>query len=142
LSTIPNFFFIRTIKDFHSFFTAVYRAGLSPVLKLFVLLWLKLHPYESSLLKTSFKRFPKSLLTERYWSASAYSLGLKSDFDPSQPGRVPVEYPAVIKFGFTPVSSQPPHQPLPLESRPESELKRAKASGSEDNYYREDIIQA
>jgi hypothetical protein len=53
-----------------------------------------------------------------------------------------VEYPAVIKFGFTPVSCQPPHQPLPLESRPESELQRAKASGGEDNYYREDIIQA
>jgi hypothetical protein len=135
-------FFIRTIKDFHSFFTAIYRAGLSPVFKLLVLLWLKLHPYESTLLKTSFKRFPKTLLIERYWSASAYSLGLKSDFDPSQPGRVPVEYPAVIKFGFTPVSTQPPHQPLPLESRPESELERAKASGSEDNYYREDIIQA
>ena len=135
-------FFIRTIKDFHSFFTAIYRAGLSPVFKLLVLLWLKLHPYESTLLKTSFKRFPKSLLTERYWSASAFSLGLKSDFDPSQPGRVPVEYPAVIKYGFTPVSSQPPHQPLPLESRPESELERAKASGGEDNYYREDIIQA
>jgi hypothetical protein len=135
-------FFIRTIKDFHSFFTAIYRAGLSPVFKLLVLLWLKLHPYESTLLKTSFKRFPKTLLIERYWSASAYSLGLKSDFDPSQPGRVPVEYPAVIKFGFTPVSTQPPHQPLPLESRSESELQRAKASGSEDNYYREDIIQA
>lgn len=135
-------FFIRTIKDFHSFFTAIYRAGLSPVFKLLVLLWLKLHPYESTLLKTSFKRFPKSLLTERYWSASAYSLGLKPDFDPSQPGRVPVEYPAVVKYRFTPVSSQPPHQPLPLESRPESELKRVKASGAKDNYYREDIIQA
>jgi hypothetical protein len=135
-------FFIRTIKDFHSFFTAIYRAGLSPVFKLLVLLWLKLHPYESTLLKTSFKRFPKTLLIERYWSASAYSLGLKSDFDPSQPGRVPVEYPAVVKYGFTPVSSQPPHQPFPLESRPESELKCVKASGEEDNYYREDIIQA
>ncbi|GAX40349.1 hypothetical protein NIES4075_13130 [Tolypothrix sp. NIES-4075] len=135
-------FFIRTIKDFHSFFTAIYRAGLFPLFKLLVLLWLKLHPYESNLLQTSFKRFPKSLLTERYWSASAYSLGLKPDFDPSQPGRVPVEYPVVIKFGFTPVSSQPPHQQLPLESRPESELQRAKEEGKEDNYYREDIIQA
>ncbi|BAY27844.1 hypothetical protein NIES2100_76700 [Calothrix sp. NIES-2100] len=134
-------FFIRTIKDFHSFFLAIYRAGLSPILKLLVLLWLKLHPYETTLLQTSFKRFPKTLLIERYWSASAYAVGLKSDFDPSQPGRVPVEYPAVIKYGFIPVSSQPPHQPLPLESRPESELKQAKASGAEDNYYRDDIIQ-
>ncbi|MGJ5630058.1 catalase [Nostoc sp. CALU 1950] len=135
-------FFVRNIKDFYSFFLAVYRAGLFPLFKLLVLLWLKLHPYESTLLQTSFKRFPKSLLTERYWSASAYSLGLKSDFDPSQPGRIPVEYPVVIKYAFTPVSSQPPHQQLLLESRPESELQRAKASGSEDNYYREDIIQA
>lgn len=137
-----SFFFVRTIKDFYSFFVTIYRAGFSPILRLLVILWLMLHPYESSLLKNSFKRFPKSLLTERYWSASAYSLGLKSDFDPSQPGRVPVEYPVVIKYGFTPVSSQPPHQQLPLESRPESELQRAKASPSEDNYYREDIIQA
>ncbi|MCM0594119.1 MAG: catalase [Gloeotrichia echinulata DVL01] len=135
-------FFVRTIKDFYGFFLAIYRAGLSPLLKLLVLLWLGLHPYESSLLKASFKRFPKSLLTERYWSASAYSLGLKSDFDPSQPGSVPVEYPTVIKYGFTAISSQPPHQQLPLESRSESELERAKTSGSEDNYYREDIIQA
>ena len=134
-------FFVRTIKDFYGFFLAIYRAGLFPLFKLLVLLWLKLHPYESNLLQGSFKRFPKSLLTERYWSASAYSVGLKPDFDPSQPGRVPVEYPAVIKFGFTPISTQAPHQQLPLESRPESELKGVKASGSEDNYYREDIIQ-
>jgi hypothetical protein len=137
-----EFFFVRTIKDFYGFFLAVYRAGLFPLFKLLVLLWLKLHPYESNLLQTSFKRFPKSLLTERYWSASAYSVGLKPDFDPSQPGRVPVEYPAVIKFGFTPVSIQAPHQQLTLESRPESEMKGAKVSGSEDNHYREDIIQA
>jgi hypothetical protein len=57
---------VRTIKDFYGFFLAIYRAGLSPLLKLLVLLWLGLHPYESSLLKASFKRFPKSLLTERY----------------------------------------------------------------------------
>ncbi len=48
----------------------------------------------------------------------------------------------MIKYGFTGISSQPPHQQLPLESRSESELERAKTSGSEDNYYREDIIQA
>ncbi|ARV58602.1 catalase [Nostocales cyanobacterium HT-58-2] len=135
-------FFIKTIKDFHGFFTAIYRANLSSLLKLSPVLWLLLHPYETKLLKTSFKRFPKSLLTERYWSASAYSLGLKPDFDPSQPGRVPVEYPAVIKYGFNPVSSQPPHQQIPFERRSESDLERAKASGSKDNHYREDIIQS
>lgn len=135
-------FFVETIKDFYGFFLAVYRAGLSSFLKLSPLVWLLLHRKEFSLLKTSFKRTPKSLLTERYWSASAYSLGLKSNFDPSQPGLVPVEYPAVIKYAFTPVSSQPPHQPLPFQPRPESALKDAKASDAEDNYYREDLIQA
>ncbi|MGJ5672112.1 MAG: catalase [Nostochopsis sp.] len=129
-------FFVKTIKDYHGFFLAVYKSGLYP------LLWLLLHPKQKSALKTVTSRIPKSLLAERYWSGSAFSVGLKPDFDPSQTGRVPVEYPAVIKFAFTPVLSQTPHQQLPLESRPESELKRAKANGSEDNYYREDIIQA
>ncbi|GAX34930.1 catalase [Nodularia sp. NIES-3585] len=137
-----EFFFVKTIKDFYSFFLAVYRSGLSPFLKLSTLLWLLFHPYEFSLLKNGFKRTPKSLLTERYWSASAYSIGLKPDFDPTKTSLVPVEYPAVIKYAFTPISSQPPHQQLPFQERPESELKRAKALGSEDNYYREDLIQA
>lgn len=135
-------FFVKTIKDFYSFFSAVYTAGLSPFLKLYPLLWLLLHPREFSYLKYGFKRVPKSLLTARYWSASAYSLGLKSDFEPTKTSQVPVEYPAVIKYAFTPVSSQQPHQQLPLESRPESELKNAKASGAEDNYYRENLTQA
>ncbi|WP_460204713.1 catalase family protein [Scytonema sp. NUACC21] len=135
-------FFVKTIKGFYSFFSAVYQSGLSPFLKLSPVLWLLLHPQERSFLKYGFKRVPKSLLTQRYWSASAYSMGLKSDFDPSQPGRVPVEYPAVIKYGFTPISSQPPHQELPFQPRPESDLQRAKASGTADNYYREDIIQS
>lgn len=135
-------FFVKTIKDFYSFFSAVYRAGLAPLLKLSPLLWLLLHPQEFSYLKNGTKLTPKSLLVSRYWSASAFSLGLKSDFDPSQPGLVPVEYPVVIKYAFTPVSSQPPHQQLPFQSRPESEIKRAKALGAEDNFYREDLIQA
>ncbi len=136
-----EFFFVKTIKDFHSFFSAVYRGGLSPLLKLYPLLWLLLHPQEFSYLKNGTKSTPNSLLTARYWSASAYALGLKSDFDQSQPGLVPVEYPAVIKYGFTPVSNQSPHQPLPFQPRPENEIKQAKALGSEDNHYREDIIQ-
>jgi catalase len=139
-------FFVKTIRRFHSFFSAIYQASRSPLLKFVPLLWVLLHPHEASLLKYGFKRVPKSLLTERYWSASAYSVGLKPDFDPSQPGQVPVEYPVVIKYAFTPVSPQPPHQPLPFQPRPESDLERAKAaakaSGSKDNYYREDLTQA
>ncbi|WP_414527526.1 catalase [Nodularia chucula] len=137
-----EYFFVKTIKDFYSFFLAVYRSGLSPLLKLYPLIWLLLHPNEFSYLRNGFKRVPKHLLTERYWSASAYSLGLKPDFDPTKTSVEPVEYPAVIKYAFTPVSSQPPHQPIPFQERPQTELKRAKASRSEDNYYREDIIQA
>jgi len=137
-----NNFFVLTIKYYYSFFVSIYRSGLSSFLKLSPLLWLLLHPKQFSLLKNGFKRVPKSLLTQSYWSGSAFSLGLKSDFDPTNPGIVPVEYPAVIKFAFTPVSSQSPHQQIPFESRPESELKLAKALGSDDNYYREDLIQS
>ncbi len=137
-----EFFFVKTIKKFYSFFLAVYRSGLSPFLKLSTLLWLLFNPHEFSLLKNGFKRTPNSLLTERYWSASAYSIGLKSDFDPTKTSLVPMEYPAVIKYAFTPVSSQSPHQQLPFQPRPESELKRAKALGSEDNHYREELTQA
>ncbi len=137
-----NNFFVLTIKYYYSFFVSIYQSGVSPLLKLSPLFWLLLHPKQFSLLKNGFKRFPKSLLTETYWSGSAFSLGLKSDFDPTKPGVVPVEYPAVIKYAFTPVSSQPPHQPLPTQSRSQSDLQRAKASGSNDNYYREDIIQS
>lgn len=135
-------FFVKTIKDFYGFFSAVYRGGLYPLLKLSPLIWLLLHPREFSYLKNGTQVTPKSLLTSRYWSASAFSLGLKSDFNPTQTSQVPVEYPAVIKYSFTPVASQSPHQQLACPVRPESEIKRAKTSGAKDNYYREDLIQA
>ncbi|MDF5717074.1 MAG: catalase [Rhizonema sp. NSF051] len=137
-----NNFFVITIKYYYSFFLAVYKSGFPPLFEKSILLWLLLHPKQFLLLLNGFKRYPKSLLTESYWSGSAFSLGLKSNFDPTQPGIVPVEYPAVIQYAFTPVSSQSPHQQIPTQSRSKSELKSLKASGSEDNYYREDIIKS
>jgi catalase len=77
-------------------------------------------------------------------------LGLKPDFDASETTVVPVEYPAVIKYAFTPVSSQPPHNRISLQSRPGIPKlpfnDRAKALGLDpnqpDNYYRNDLIQS
>lgn len=137
-------FFIKTIKDYDGFFRAVVAS------KRAALLWLLTHPRQFLALRKITSRVPKSLLTERYWSGSAYSLGLKPDFDVSQPGLVPVEYPAVIKYAFTPVSTQPPHQRIPFQSRPGIPrlpfVDRAQALGFDgskpDNYYRDELIQA
>ncbi|MDY6784543.1 MAG: catalase [Cyanobacteriota bacterium] len=129
-------FFIKTLRDYYGFLSAVTRQGIFP------LLWLLFHPQQKSALQSITKRTPKSLLTERYWSGSASALGLKPDFNPSQTGVVPVEYPAAVKFAFTPVESQAPHVPLTFSSRNEAEIKQAKASESPDNYYRDELVQA
>lgn len=116
------------------------KSGMSPLFKLLPLLWLSTHPKQKSALQTVTSRTPQSLLTEYYWSGSASALGLNCDFDPSQTGLTPLTYPAVVKYGFIPVSSQPTYKRLPVESRPESEVERAKnaaKSGDIDNYYRE-----
>jgi hypothetical protein len=131
-----EYFFMKTIKDYYSFFSTVVQGGIFPIL------WLIFHPQEKSTLETITSRFPQSLLTESYWSSSASALGLKPDFDPAKTGVVPVEYPAVIKYAFTPVSPQPPHSPIPFSSRSESHLKQAKTLGIKDNHYREELIQA
>ncbi|MFB2983190.1 catalase [Microseira sp. BLCC-F43] len=133
-------FFIKTIRDFYGFFSALAKWEPS------VLLWMLLHPKQFSALKTITSRNPKSLLAERYWSGSASALGLNPDFDASQSGVVPVAYPAVVKYAFTPVASIAPHSRLAIESRPESDRSRAKAiakSGTQpDNYYRDELIAA
>ncbi len=133
-------FFIKTIKNYYGFFGAI--ATWEPS----ALLWLFAHPKQLSALKTITSRNPKSLLSERYWSGSAYGLGLNPNFDPLQPGVVPVKYPAVVKYAFTPVASQAPHSRLAIESRSESDRDRAKAtaksSNQPDNYYRDELIAA
>ena len=136
-------FFIETIKDYDGFFSSVIES------KKAALQWLLTHPKQFLALRHTTSRTPKSLLTEKYWSGSASALGLKSDFDTSQLGVSPVEYPAVVKYAFTPVSSQPPHQIIANESRPGIPklpfIDRAKALGLDqnqpDNYYRDDLIE-
>ena len=133
-------FFIKTIKNYYGFFSAI--ANWEPS----ALLWLLAHPKQLSALKAITSRNPKSLLSERYWSGSASALGLNRDFDRSQAGVVPVAYPAVVKYAFTPVSCQAPHERLAIESRPESDRTRAKAiaksNNQPDNYYRNELIEA
>ncbi|MEQ9550972.1 MAG: catalase [Coleofasciculus sp. G3-WIS-01] len=134
---------VKTIKYYYSFFNATLESEQA------VLWWLLTHPQQFLALRETISRSPKSLLTERYWSMSAYALGLKPDFDPSQPGRVPVDYPVVIKYAFTPVYCQSPHQTIPYQSRPGMPklpfISPAKSLGLDenqpDNYYRNELIQ-
>ena len=132
-------FFIENIRFYYGFFTAVAAGTLR------ALFWLITHPKQKSALKTITSRAPKSLLTERYWSGSASALGLPADFDPTQPGSEPVTYPLAVKYAFTPVSPQAPHNPLTVEMRSPDALKQAKAAakkGAADNYYRTDLIES
>ncbi|OKH38303.1 catalase [[Phormidium ambiguum] IAM M-71] len=139
-----EFFFVKTIKDYYGFFSAVVES------KEATKKWLFRHPRQFLALLKGTSEVPKSLLTQRYWSSSASALGLPPNFDPAQTSRVPVGYPAVIKYAFTPVSPKPPHEKIPFQSRPGiSKLPfgdRAKALGLDpnqpDDYYRNDIIQA
>ncbi|WP_013321768.1 hypothetical protein [Gloeothece verrucosa] len=136
-------FFIKNIQYYYEFFKSVVDSPKA------ALIWLLTHPQQFLALQKMTGPTPKSLLTEKYWSGSAFSLGLKSDFDESKPGHVPVEYPAVVKFAFTPVSPQAPHEAIPFQSRagiPKLPfIDRAKALGfskdQPDNYYRDDLIQ-
>lgn len=139
-----EFFFVKTIKDYYGFFSAVVES------KEATKKWLFKHPRQFLALLKGTSEVPKSLLTQRYWSSSASALGLPPNFDPAQTSRVPVEYPAVIKYAFTPVLPKPPHEKIPFQSRPGIPKlpfgDRAKALGLDpnqpDDYYRNDIIQA
>lgn len=139
-----EFFFVKTIRDYYGFFSAVVES------KEATKKWLYQHPRQFLALLKGTSSTPKSLLTQRYWSSSASALGLKPNFDADQTSRVPVEYPAVIKYAFTPVSSEPPHNKIPFQSRPGIPKlpfsDRAKALGLDpkqpDNYYRDDLIKA
>lgn len=139
-----EFFFVKTITDYYGFFSAVVES------KEATKKWLFKHPRQFLALLKGTSEVPKSLLTQRYWSSSASALGLHPNFDPAQTSRVPVEYPAVIKYAFTPVLPKPPHEKIPFQSRPGIPKlpfgDRAKALGLDpnqpDDYYRNDIIQA
>jgi len=132
-------FFIKSIRSYFGFFNAVATA------KLLALFWLITHPKQKNALKTITGRTPKSLLTERYWSGSASSLGLPASFKPEDPGTVPVTYPLAVKYAFTPVSSSAPHAPLPMTERSQQDLENAKTAGKNgvpDNYYRTEMARA
>jgi catalase len=137
-----DIFFIKTIHDYHGFFKAVMNSRQPPFYKLSPLIWLLLHPQQFSALRTVTQRFPHSLLTESYWSGSAYALGLPPNFDPCQMGLIHQTYPAVIKYKFTPVAADPPHQILPEKSRSQAQIEQAKTENTEDNYYRHQLIEA
>ena len=137
-------FFIKSIKDYYGFFCTAAKSQEAAKK------WLLQHPKQFLALLKITKPTPKSLLTERYWSGSAFALGLNPNFDASQTGLVPVEYPAALKYVFTPVSAEPPHNIIPFQSRPGIPQlpfgDRAKALGLDsnqpDNYYRNQLIQA
>ncbi|MEB3233035.1 MAG: hypothetical protein VKJ64_18665 [Leptolyngbyaceae bacterium] len=133
-----DIFFIETIRSYYGFFSSVAQS------KRMALLWLLLHPKQRGALKSITSRTPNSLLTERYWSGSASALGLPEGFDPTQPGTVPVTYPLAVKYAFTPVNPQAPHQPLTVEMRSPTSIEQAKAAaknGVADNYYRDNLVQ-
>jgi hypothetical protein len=137
-------FFIKTIKDYYGFFSAAIESEKAAGK------WLFQHPRQFLALTKITSRMPKSLLTERYWSGSAYALGLNPGFDPSQTSLMPTAYPAVVKYAFTPVACEPPHEQLVFQSRPGVPklpfVDRAKALGLDpnqpDNYYRNELIQS
>ena len=137
-------FFIKSIKDYYGFFCTAAKSQEAAKK------WLFQHPQQFLALLKITSRTPKSLLTERYWSGSAYALGLNPDFDASQAGLVPVEYPAVVKYAFTPVSCEPPHERISFQSRPgtpklpfsDRALALGLDSSQPDNYYRDELIQA
>ena len=139
-------FFIKTIKDYYGFFSAVVKSQQTKDKKP-ALFWLLSHFKQFLALKKTIKRTPKSLLTEKYWSGSAYSLGLNDNFEPSLTGKQPIEYPLVVKFAFTPIAPQNQSE-IPYQPRPElPKFPWQKASqtlgldeNSPDNYYRENII--
>lgn len=140
-----DIFFIKTIKDYHGFFSAVVKSRMSPLFKPLPLFWLLTHPQQKSALETVTSRMPKSLLTEYYWSGSASTLGIDTNFDPSKTGLIPITYPAVVKYGFIPVFSQPPDNKLSFPARAKGNIASAKTEakkGTVDNYYRQELITA
>ncbi|MBD3673291.1 MAG: catalase [Planctomycetaceae bacterium] len=121
-------FFISTIADYLGFLRDAFRSNLRS------LIWLIFHLSQFLALRriTSFP--PQSLLTEKYWSGSAYSLGLALKPDEKCPEAESVTYPAVIKYAFTPCQSEEPYL-----NRERQKLDIPKSSIPE-NYYREELI--
>lgn len=117
-------FFVRGNKDYHSFFKVVVK----PVWRL--LFWFLVHPYQAYSLYKTVRLRPQSLMTESYWSGSAYAIGeklSKSTFDAVKQ----ITYPAAVKYGFFSKTTEMP-------------LKQAKSNFClrkiSENHYQEDLI--
>lgn len=123
-------FFVSSIASYFSFLRAAFRSNLRS------LLWLIFHPRQFMALQRITRFAPQSLLTERYWSGSAYALGLLPNPAATCPTAASVTYPAVIKYAFTPCQPEDPFRNLPRQ-------KLNLPSGSvPENYYREELISA
>lgn len=118
-------FFVKGTKDYNSFFKAVAKSGFS------AFLWLITHPEQAFYLYKTTQRKPLSLLTESYWSGSAFSIGERISIKQNQ-SSVEITYPLVIKCAFLPISSDKPFGRLESPNRPRD---------IGDNYYRNDLIQ-
>jgi len=123
-----DIFFIKSIAHYFTFLKAIFKS------KLLLVIWLLFHPGEALALRRITKFSPKSLLTERYWSGSAYALGKRSQ-QQTCPDAESVSYPAVVKYAFTPVSAESPHEELPRTSRTES------GKNLVPDYYRQELIE-
>ena len=123
-----DIFFISSIGYYYSFLKAIFKSKIS------LIIWLLFHIRQALALKKITSFAPKSLLTERYWSGSAYSLG-KSLQPETCPDVASRSYPAVVKYAFTPVSPEDPGHMLPR-----TPLDIPKKS-LPINYYREELIE-
>ncbi len=124
-----NVFLISTIANYFRFLRAAFRS------KLLMLLWLIFHPRQFRALRRMTKLAPKSLLTERYWSGSAFALGLSKTAGKFCPEIASVTYPAVVKFVFTPCMPEEPFNNLPQQK---IDLPNGLIP---ENYYREELIE-
>jgi hypothetical protein len=123
-----DIFFIDTIQDYFGFLKAIFKS------KILLVIWLLFHIRQALALRKITSIAPKSLLTERYWSGSAYALGTSDQGQETCPDVESVTYPAVVKYAFTPVAAEAPHtelarQPIDL---PKKEISK--------NYYRDELI--
>ena len=123
-----DIFMIRTIANYLGFLRAAFKSNL------LMLLWLILHIRQFRALQGITKLNPQSLLTECYWSGSAFSLGLSSTARKFCPGDASVTYPAVVKYIFTPCLPEEPYTNL---QRQKIDLPKRLIG---ENYYREDLI--
>lgn len=119
-------FLAKTIRDYIGFLQAIFKSNIHLVL------WLLTHPMQWLALIRIKKHYPSSLLTETYWSGSAFSLG-DSQTTTQCPEVDNTSYPAVLKYAFIPIACD----------NTEKRLARQSADPGVDihsSYYRDDII--